>query len=230
MNDIIQVSGLSKSYKTYSQTIKVLENINLTLAPKKSIIIMGESGSGKSTLLNLMGGLDHPDAGQILIDGQDITRLPETRLAYIRNKYIGFIFQEHNLLTDFNAYQNIMIPYNIYNLDRKKGRDFADYLLNEIGLYHRRFHKIGELSGGEQQRIAIARALINKPALLLADEPTGNLDENLSITIFNLLHKISEKHETAVIVVTHSSALADMYNLRLYLKNHVLREYSPAPE
>jgi lipoprotein-releasing system ATP-binding protein len=186
----------------------VLTDLTLDLGEGGSLAITGESGSGKSTLLHLIGGMDKPDEGSIVIDGRQITSLEGNQLADFRNTKIGFVFQFHHLLPEFTALENVMFPLLLGGLSFSKAREEGAEILEDVGLTDRMGHQSGELSGGEQQRVAIARALVCKPRLLLGDEPTGNLDLKTSDAIHDLLFSIHEKHDLTSIIVTHNQGLA----------------------
>ena len=169
---------------------------------------MGASGVGKSTLLHVLGGLDHPDSGEIFFEGKNLREFNPAELAEFRNKKIGFVFQMHHLLPEFNALENTMMPFLIRKYDRKAASDRAKSILNEVGLSERLDHRPGQLSGGEQQRVAVARALMQEPLLILADEPTGNLDERTSQSIFELFRELHSRHNLSFLIATHNSDLA----------------------
>ncbi len=208
MSKILNTTDLCKTYQTGPQEVEVLKNINLDLATGEIVVIMGPSGVGKSTLLHLVGGLDRPSSGEVLIDGENIFVLKEKDLAVFRNKSIGFVFQFHHLLPEFTALENVMIPGMMHEGDVPAIRDRAESLLTEIGLADRLTHKPSELSGGEQQRVAVARALINNPKLVLADEPTGNLDKQNSMALYELLLELNNKFNQTFIIVTHNEMMA----------------------
>jgi len=208
MNDLIEAIGINKSFQTEAGELKVLKDINLLIAEKEMIGIIGASGAGKSTLLHILGALDKPSSGKVLFQGNDITLLDDDSLANFRNTSIGFVFQFHHLLSEFNALENVMLPGLI------KARPFAELeanakeLLNELGLSKRIKHRPGELSGGEQQRVAVARALIQEPKIVLADEPTGNLDTSTGNDLFDLLIDLNKRKGITFVIVTHNKALS----------------------
>jgi len=189
-------------------TIDVLCGIDLTIARGESIAIVGPSGSGKSTLLHLMGALDRPTSGDVLLGGRRVSDLDDRSLAALRNQYVGFVFQFHHLLRDFTALENVMIPQLVAGTSRKDADARARELLDQVGLLPRVSHRPNKLSGGEQQRVAVARALANEPPLLLADEPSGNLDVDASQRLHDLLFELLDRHRSALIVVTHNTELA----------------------
>ncbi|MFW5799599.1 MAG: ABC transporter ATP-binding protein [Spirochaetota bacterium] len=205
---IISVSNIHKTYTKGNTNLRVLKGINEVIRPGEIVSVTGESGSGKSTFLNLIGGLDIPSRGSIIINGVNIVGLDDTSLSHFRNTELGFIFQFHYLLPDFTAKENVMLPYLSFKYDKKEAENRSEKLLRDVGLTERIDHKPSELSGGEQQRVAIARALINNPKIMLADEPTGNLDEDNSEIIRNILWKLRDKYELTVLLVTHNLELA----------------------
>jgi lipoprotein-releasing system ATP-binding protein len=208
MNKILITKGLTKKYQTGPQEIEVLKGIDLAVDPGEIVIIMGPSGVGKSTLLHLIGGLDRPSSGDVLIDGENLFVLKDRELAFFRNKAIGFVFQFHHLLPEFTALENVMIPGMMYERDTAAIARRAQDLLQEIGLGGRLTHKPSQLSGGEQQRVAVARALINNPRLILADEPTGNLDKGNSLALYELILELNKKRQQTFIIVTHNEMMA----------------------
>ncbi|RYZ58999.1 MAG: ABC transporter ATP-binding protein, partial [Proteobacteria bacterium] len=191
------------------RTLEVLRGIDLTILEGEMVGIVGESGAGKSTMLHCMGTLDIPTSGSLKVAGEELTRLSSDRLATLRNRSIGFVFQFHHLLPDFSALENVMMPGLIQGRSRKDMQGAARALLTDVGLGHRVEHRPGELSGGEQQRVALARALVLEPKLLLADEPTGNLDSKTSAQIHELFFKINRERGTTLVIVTHNMALAE---------------------
>jgi len=222
MDNLLEVKSLHKNYFTEAETLNILNGIDFSLRKGESIAITGESGSGKSTFLNMIGGLDSVTSGNIYIEGVDITQLDELELTYFRNKKIGFIFQSHYLLEEFNTIENVMIPYLIHTFDKKKAYKKAEELLDFVGLSHRLKHFPSQLSGGEKQRVAIARAFINEPSIILADEPTGNLDEVNAEKVLTLLFNIVKGENHSFIIVTHSSHIAELTNRKYRLENGIL--------
>jgi lipoprotein-releasing system ATP-binding protein len=205
---LVQVRGLHKSFKHMGNVLEVLKGIDLEIQSGELLSIVGASGAGKSTLLHCIGTLDLPTSGQITLDGVELTTLSGPKLAKVRNQSIGFVFQFHHLLPEFDALENVMMPGLIRGDARKPMEQRARELLAEVGLSHRITHRPGEMSGGEQQRVAIARALTLEPKLLLADEPTGNLDTATSDAIHDLFFEINQKHSTTIVVVTHNPSFA----------------------
>ncbi len=218
-NTLLQATEVSKSYRNGDNIITVLNGVNLALLKREMVAIVGASGSGKTTLLQILGTLDTADHGSILFKGQELHQQPEASLAAHRNSNIGFIFQFHHLLPEFTALENIMMPGLIQGQDKGTLRDRAMELLQRIRLGKRADHRSGELSGGEQQRIALARALILQPALLLADEPTGNLDAGSGQMVFELLQELSDSFDLSVLMVTHNMELAQALDRTLTLEN-----------
>jgi len=208
MSSLLEVAGLTKSYGSGETRVDVLKGINLTVEEGETIALVGASGTGKSTLLHIMGTLDRPTSGNVLFGGEDVFRLGEAALATFRNRSIGFVFQFHHLLPEFTAVENVMMPLLIAGIKRSEAAVPARELLAEVGLGHRLTHKPGELSGGEQQRVAIARALVLSPKLLLADEPTGNLDMKTSDEVHETLDGIHRKRGVTLVIVTHNEKLA----------------------
>ena len=210
---MIQVRNIEKSFGT----LKVLKGIDLEVKKSEVVSIMGASGAGKSTLLQILGTLSTPDSGELLIDGTDVLKLGEKSLAEFRNRRLGFVFQFHHLLPEFTALENVMIPAFIAGRSRKDAEKEAVAMLEDMGLGGRLDHKPSELSGGEQQRVAIARALINRPAVLFADEPSGNLDTRTKEEIHNLFFRLREKYGQTVVIVTHDPDLAKMCDRSLFM-------------
>ncbi len=221
---IIETKGLYRYFYKDSVEIKVLENINLTIKERDKIAITGKSGSGKSTLLNLIGSLDTPTKGKIFFKGKDITNLTEDDLSIIRNKHIGFVFQFHYLIKELTAFENVILPGLIGKEDLKKIKQRADELFDDLELGDRKTHRPSELSGGEQQRIAIARALVNYPDVLLADEPTGNLDTKSTDKILDLLDKLQKKYNLTLVIVTHNNEIAKRCKRVVKLEDGQIKE------
>lgn len=207
MNPIIQLENVERSLPLGNQTIHILRNINLTVKAGEWIALSGPSGSGKSTLLGLIGGIDQPNTGTVVIDGHEITGLPESRLARVRNEKLGIVFQSFNLIATMTAQQNVEVPLYI-SPNRHKAQLIAQQMLEMVGLGDRLKHLPGQLSGGQQQRVAIARALVNQPRILLADEPTGNLDSVTSEQVLDLIARLRQQLGLTVIMVTHDPRLA----------------------
>ena len=205
---MIQVVNIQKSFRMNGYTLNVLKGITLDIARGEMIAIVGASGAGKSTLLHMLGTLDRPTSGSVLFDGQDVFALSEDAQAEFRNKRIGFVFQFHHLLPEFTALENTFLPALIQNRQTDDAQKEAMQLLADVGLGERLHHKPGELSGGEQQRVAVARALMQRPDLVLADEPTGNLDTHTGEALFGLLRKLNKDRGTTFVIVTHNDKLS----------------------
>ncbi|RUO22580.1 lipoprotein-releasing system ATP-binding protein LolD [Aliidiomarina iranensis] len=214
---IVNVRGLEKRYADGEQQVTVLEDIDLQLEAGALLAIVGSSGSGKSTLLHILGGLDNADAGDIKVAGVTPSALSANAVAKWRNQEIGFIYQFHHLLSEFTAVENVAMPLLIAGWPMAKAQEKAKTLLQRVGLGHRLTHEPARLSGGERQRVAIARALVNDPALVLADEPTGNLDEETAAVIYDLMLDLNQQFGTAFIVVTHDTELAQKLPRQLHL-------------
>lgn len=223
----LNVRNLSKQYETRSGPLAVLRDIDLSLEDGTSLAITGPSGSGKSTLLHILGTLDRPTNGTVHLDGTDLTHLSDRELAAFRNRRIGFVFQDHHLLPQCNVMENVLIPSLVDpSSSASADREYARQLLDRVGLGHRLDHRPAELSGGERQRVAVARALIRKPTLLLADEPTGNLDRATAQSVGQLLLDLHRDHQTILIVVTHSQELAQLIPQRREMIDGTLRPIS----
>ena len=210
---MIQAKGIEKSFGT----LKVLRGLDFTAGKSEVVSIMGASGAGKSTFLQIIGTLSRPDSGSLMIDGTDVLKLGSKEMAAFRNRKIGFVFQFHHLLPEFTALENVMIPAFIAGRSRKEAQKAAVALLEDLGLKDRLSHKPSQLSGGEQQRVAIARALINNPAVLFADEPSGNLDTKTKEEIHKLFFDLRDKYGQTVVIVTHDPDLAKMCDRSLYM-------------
>ncbi len=205
---LVVVEDLKKSFVHMGNTLEVLKGIDLTIDQGEVLSIVGASGAGKSTLLHCIGTLDLPTSGRLRLAGEELTRLSGAKLAVVRNKFVGFVFQFHHLLPEFTALENVMMPGMIGNRSKAEMRERASELLKIVGLSHRETHRPGELSGGEQQRVAVARALALSPRLLLADEPTGNLDSATGDAVHDLFFRINREYDTTIVVVTHNPDFA----------------------
>lgn len=205
---MIQAINLTKVYKTPASQVVVFEDVNLTVERGKLVSIIGPSGAGKSTLLHLFGGLDGPTRGEVLFKNQNIFKWNAAELARFRNHHVGFVFQFHHLLPEFTALENTMMPKLIRGDSRAAAEAVARQILDRVGLSHRLDHKVGEISGGEQQRVAIARALVGGPELLLADEPTGNLDHRTGENIFQIFRDLHREKDLTSVIVTHNERIA----------------------
>ena len=221
---MIILENLSKTFIKDGNRIEVLRNLNLEIKKGESLAVVGVSGAGKSTLIHILGTLDHPTSGTLAINGQNVFEWNEKKLAAFRNKMIGFVFQFNNLLPEFSALENTIMPALISGLKKKEAVDKARQVLEEVGLEQRLKHKPGELSGGEQQRVAIARAMIMEPEILLADEPTGNLDTETGKRIEDVLLNLNAKKNITLIVVTHNKALSDRMTGRIGLSDGKIYE------
>ena len=210
MNSLLRITNIKKSFKAPENgVVNVLNGVNLEIKPETITSIIGSSGSGKSTLLHIIAGLDKIDSGLIEWQGDDITQWDDKKIATFRNAEIGFIFQFHHLLPEFSAIENVMIPAIIQGKSERESNRLAKELLDEFGLSHRIEHRPNQLSGGEQQRVAMARALINTPALILADEPTGNLDEKNSSTVLKYLLTLRDRFNVSILMVTHDKSITE---------------------
>ena len=224
-NPLLSASNLHKSYQSASKQIDVLQGLHLNVPAGRMVAVMGASGVGKSTLLHVLGALDRPDSGEILFEGKSVLDFSEEELSHFRNEKIGFVFQMHHLLPEFNALENVMIPYLIRTYDRDIAQKLAMGILKEVGLTERLDHRPGQLSGGEQQRVAIARALVRDPKLILADEPTGNLDEHTADSVFQLFRELHEKRNLSFVIATHNPDLASICD-----QTYVLHEGTLTPK
>lgn len=204
--NLLEVQNISKTYGKGETAVEALKNVSFVVPKGEFVAVVGESGSGKSTLLNMIGGLDNPTSGKVFIDGNDIFAMKESKLTIFRRRNIGFVFQSFNLIPELTVEQNIVFPTLLDY--QKPNRDYLEELLDVLGLKDRRKHLPSELSGGQQQRVAIGRALFTRPALILADEPTGNLDSKNSAEVIGMLKEASNKYEQTIILITHSSTIA----------------------
>lgn len=219
-----QAIGIEKYYEDVGHRIKVLQGVNLQLTRGEMIAIVGASGTGKTTLLHILGTLDRPNAGTLLYGGVEVLNKNDIELSAYRNKTVGFVFQSHHLLPEFTALENVMMPGLIGGLEKNKMAEEAAELLGKVKLSGRLQHKVGELSGGEQQRVALARAIIMKPLLLLADEPTGNLDYKTGYKVFELLQEMSAEYSLSAVMATHNLELAGKMNRCFTLAEGKLQE------
>ncbi len=218
---ILQCKKLTKRYQG-ELDVEVLKGVDLAVAAGERVAIMGVSGSGKSTLMHLLGGLDKPTSGEVILDGVNINQISATKLAQLRNKSLGFIYQSHHLLGEFTVLENAAMPLLIAGLTVKEAKTRAIALLDRVGLGHRIEHKPGELSGGERQRAAIARALINKPSVILADEPTGNLDTKTADSVYQLMLELNQELNISFLVVTHDHSLAARMGKVLHMEDGLI--------
>lgn len=213
--NLITVRSLCKSFTNGGASIDILKNLDFDLSAGESVAIMGASGIGKSTLLHIVGTLDRPDSGKLLFRGEDVFSYDDLKLARFRNQSVGFVFQFHHLLPEFSAVENAMMPALINGTSRPEAIQVAEEILVRVGLKDRLHYRVGKLSGGEQQRVALARALVLKPAVLLADEPTGNLDKSNSEHVHSLLMELNQEFSMTLVVVTHNSELASFMSRRV---------------
>ncbi|HCC38102.1 MAG TPA: lipoprotein-releasing system ATP-binding protein LolD [Treponema sp.] len=223
MNEMVRVENVVRHYLSGTETLHILKGLSFQIGRGVSVAISGQSGSGKSTLLNILGGLDRADSGLVFVGGDEITGLPEKSLSEYRNRRVGFIFQFHYLLKDFTALENVMIPAFIGGMKKKEAENTARSLLDDMNLSDRLWHYPSQLSGGERQRVAVARSMINDPDLILADEPTGNLDPGNSAAVAELLYAAAEKRGKTLIVVTHDESVAARAHVRYTLESGLLR-------
>lgn len=224
-NTLIKLEKLAKTYQIGETEVKALRGVNLEILSGEFLAIMGPSGSGKSTLMNIIGLLDRPTSGRYLLEGEEVSSLDKNRLARLRNKKIGFVFQSFNLLSRTSALENAELPLVYSNISGKERTERAMAALESVGLKGREHHKSNQLSGGEQQRVAIARALLNSPSLIMADEPTGNLDSKTGSEIMDIFQKLNEEKKITLIIVTHDPDIASLAHRRLYLRDgEVIRE------
>lgn len=214
---VLHAENLGKTYSEGNLTTPVFENLQLSVKAGETVAIVGASGAGKSTLLHLLGGLDSATSGEVIVAGQAISKLSESARGDLRNKALGFVYQFHHLLPEFTALENVMMPLLIRGAKVSQAKKEAQVLLERVGLSHRLHHKPGELSGGERQRSAVARALVTKPACVLGDEPTGNLDEKTAASVFDLLLELNREQGTALVLVTHDRRLAKKLSRTLEL-------------
>lgn len=221
MTKLIELKGINKTYKNGEQELRVLKDIDLEVEKGDFVAIMGPSGSGKSTLMNVIGLLDRPTSGDYFLDGQEVGNLSEKKLAHVRNEQIGFVFQQFFLLSKLNAFQNVELPLIYAGVHPAKRKEIAEQYLEKVELGSRMHHLPSELSGGQKQRVAIARALVNRPAIVLADEPTGALDTKTGEQIMDLLTKLNQEGKT-IIMVTHEPEIAAFANRRIVIRDGVI--------
>ena len=219
---VLELRNIARTYHQPARSLEVLKNVNLTLHEGELVALVGPSGSGKSTLLQIAGLLDAPQMGDILIAGYDVTAAEDALRTHLRNRHIGFIYQSHHLLPELTARENVMIPQSIAGVSRVSAGLRADALLERLGLTQRLHHVPAELSGGEQQRVAIARALANRPSIILADEPTGNLDPATSDVVRELLLEVAREERIAALIATHNLSFAERMSRMVTLKDGVL--------
>ncbi|MDM1303408.1 lipoprotein-releasing ABC transporter ATP-binding protein LolD [Acinetobacter indicus] len=219
---VLEAKQVTKNFTDGKTTVDVLRGLDLKIEQGQFVSIVGASGSGKSTLLHVLGGLDRPSQGEVYLNGQRFDNLGEAERGYLRNQYLGFVYQFHHLLPEFSALENVAMPLMLRKESNfKEVKQQAEYLLDRVGLSHRLTHKPGELSGGERQRVALARAIVTKPAVMLADEPTGNLDRKTAIKIFELLRELRREFNMAMLIVTHDEELAKSADTILHMQDGI---------
>lgn len=217
---VLEAKDIHKHFTDGKSTVEVIKGLSLQVKAGEFVSIVGASGSGKSTLLHVLGGLDTPSQGQVFLDGQRFDNLGEAQRGYKRNHYLGFVYQFHHLLPEFSALENVAMPLMLRaETNYKEVKQQAEHLLDRVGLSHRLTHKPGELSGGERQRVALARALVGRPAVMLADEPTGNLDRKTALGIFELLTELKKEFNMAMLIVTHDEQLAQSADSILHMQD-----------
>lgn len=221
---IVRVEKLEKTYRTESESLTILKGLDMSVPRGAKCVIVGRSGSGKSTLLNIIGGLDSATAGKVFVDGQEISAMGEQELTVYRRRFLGLVFQFHYLLKDFSALENVFLPAYMAGVPRRQAMDKAAALLSDVGLSGRMSHFPAQLSGGERQRVAVARSLVNDPELVLADEPTGNLDPTNAQLIGDLLFSMADRYHKTLILVTHDMNLAAKGSLRYFVRDGALSE------
>ena len=224
MSAVIECKDIHKVYTEGPQDVAVLNGVSLQIEAGEQLAIVGSSGSGKTTLLNMLGGLDLPTSGQLLVSGKDLATVSETERGYLRNKYLGFVYQFHHLLNEFSAAENVAMPLLIAGIENAEVKQRCKAILARVGLENRADHKPAELSGGERQRVAIARALVTEPACVLLDEPTGNLDRGTALEIQSLMAELNRNLNTSFVIVTHDEGFASSLGRKLELKDGVLHE------
>ncbi len=224
--NVVKIEGLEKTFVTGGESLSILKGLDLTVGKGDRCVIVGKSGSGKSTLLNIIGGLADATAGTVLVGGNDVSQMNEAKRTAFRQKFLGLVFQFHYLLKDFTALENVFLPAYMAGLPKKEAMDRAASLLNDVGLSDRAAHFPSQLSGGERQRVAVARSLVNEPELILADEPTGNLDPANAALIGDLLFSMADLHRKTLVLVTHDMNIAAKGSLRYVIEDGRARELS----
>ncbi len=221
-NNLIQIENVKRVYQVGETEVHALRGISFNIKKGGIVAIMGPSGSGKSTLMNIIGCLDNPSSGNYLLEGEEVSTFDKNKLALVRNKRIGFVFQSFNLMARTTALENTELPLVYSDVPRKKAKDKAMKALAQVGLEGRELHKTNQISGGEMQRVAIARALVNNPSLLLADEPTGNLDTKTGIEIMDIFKKLNKEQNITIILVTHAPEVAIISHRRIYIRDGLI--------
>ncbi|MEF3167901.1 MAG: ABC transporter ATP-binding protein [Deltaproteobacteria bacterium] len=221
---VISISGLAKTYRSNENVVPVLRDVTMEIHRGEVVAIVGASGVGKTTLLHILGTLDHPSSGTVLHFGENVFSWPDRALSRFRNEKIGFVFQFHRLLPEFTALENVMLPCLVARVPRREAAEKAEAILRELGMGERLGHRTGQLSGGEQQRVALARAMVRDPSIILADEPTGNLDETTGRKVADLFFSMNKRYSLTMVIVTHNLALAERMDRRLGLRDGQVRE------
>lgn len=221
---LVRMENISKSFTTNGTTVSVLDSLCVDIHEGETIAVVGESGIGKTTFLHVLGTLEHPDTGRVILAGADVTAMQETALAAFRNRFLGFVFQFHYLLSEFSALENVMMPGLISGMKRAEIKDAAESILVRMGLKDRLSNRVTDLSGGEQQRVALARAIVMRPKILLADEPTGNLDQKNSDQVHEFLAELNREFDMTMVVVTHNPRLADYMERKMTIEDKRLVE------
>ena len=223
---VLVAEGVSKTFQQGTESISVLQDLEFRLRPAEQVAVIGRSGSGKSTLMHVLAGLDTPDHGSVVVEGIDLVRADNNERAAVRSLNMGFVYQNHHLLPEFSALENVAMPLRINGMGKAKASDVANALLSEVGLQARTQHLPSQLSGGERQRVAVARALAGEPKIILADEPTGNLDSETADQVIELMHAMSKNHGCAFVVVTHDNSTLPNFDRVVVLEHGQLRDHS----